>query len=330
VPIEDSFSSTASSHRSRQAAARRPHLVAQYPDAFHLKLDHVTHGEPATVVVLQDAAGAHRPRAEDITRPQHGVAGRLRHDGRPAVVQVAQVAPGSLLAVDPRRHDRVRAVELVGGDEDRAEADGEVFRLGRAEPDPHLLALDIPRRPVVHHREAADLAIGADDRRHLKFVVKLGRAVWIGDLRAGADDRGGVREVEDRERVPLGRHGRAAIGPRGGDMLLESEEVADRRRPRHRGEQFDVSRRPHPTRGRHLPAPLEHRDQVRGIEPDDTVVFDPARISIHRSVRRPEHAQPHASLRRACPAPRAGRLNKQARVKYFTSRDGHSSMWDIS
>ena len=64
----------------------------------------------------------------------------------------------ALFAVHARDHLQREVAELVGRDEHRADARGEVLPLGRAEADLHLGPLEVARRPVVHDREAADLA----------------------------------------------------------------------------------------------------------------------------------------------------------------------------
>src|SRR5881392_2350185 len=171
-----------------------PNAVAQHADSLHLELDHVARLQPALVAVLEDAAGPDRARAEYVARPQLGVAPRVRDDRLPRVVHVAEVAARALLAVDARDHFQAQVAELVGSDEQWAERGGEVLALRRAEPDLHLLALEIARGPVVHDREAADRAVRPDHRRHLQLVVESLRALGVGDLLVGPEDRGRVGE----------------------------------------------------------------------------------------------------------------------------------------
>src|SRR5207244_12299769 len=114
---------------------------------------------------------------------KHRVPRGLRDDLLPREVHVAELAARALLAVDARDHRGPRAVELVRGDEDRAEARGEVLALRRAEADAHLLALDVPRRPVVHDGETADLALRADPGGHLELVVEPARLGRVRDVR---------------------------------------------------------------------------------------------------------------------------------------------------
>src|SRR5205807_3228857 len=159
--------------------------------------------------------------AEDVAGKQAGVARGLGDDRLPRVVHFGELAPRALLAVHAGDHRRARAVELVRRDDDRAEAGGEVLALRRAETDLHLLPLQVARRPVVHDREAADAAFGADDRRDLELVVELVRLRRLRDLVARAVDRGRVREVEDRDLVPLGRHVEAARRARRLPVFLE-------------------------------------------------------------------------------------------------------------
>src|SRR5512135_2425954 len=79
----------------------RANTIAQDAEALDFHLHHVTGLQPAAVIVLQDAAGAHRAGADNVARPQFGVPGGLGQDGGPRVVQVGQLAAGPLLAIDP-------------------------------------------------------------------------------------------------------------------------------------------------------------------------------------------------------------------------------------
>ena len=103
---------------------------------------------------------------------------------------------------------------------------------------------------------------GADHGGHLQLVVEHGRAGRVRDLGAGTDDRGRVGEVEGRELVPLGRDGRAAVGPGGGDVPLEGEEVPDRRAAGAPGRAARPLRRGTGAGVRHLAAAGQHRDDV--------------------------------------------------------------------
>src|ERR1700726_4160779 len=131
------------------ALPRRPDPVSQDPDAGDLEFHGIAGHQPPAVVVLQDAAGAHRARADHVARSKLGVPRRLGQYVRPGVVQVGQIPPGPFLAIDPGRHHRRRAVELVHGDQHGTQAGREVLGLGRAQAYAHLLALDVPCRPVI-------------------------------------------------------------------------------------------------------------------------------------------------------------------------------------
>src|SRR5439155_13544244 len=209
-----------------------PDAVAKDADALDLELDLVARLEPALVAVLEDAAGADGARAEDVARPELRVARGVGDDRVPGVVHVAGVPARALLPVHARDHLQAEVAELVRRDDDRAERGREVLPLRRAETDRHLLALQVARRPVVHHREAADRAVRADHRRDLELVVELLRAFRVRNLVAGPVDRRRVREVEGRDLVPLGGD-LAAAGDRArvAHVLLERVEVAYRRRP---------------------------------------------------------------------------------------------------
>src|SRR5579859_8162802 len=134
----------------RRLCGSRPDHVAEHTDALDLELDHVSRLQPAAVAELEDAAGADRPRTEDVPGQQACVPRRVAADRLPGVVHVGNGAPRALLAVDARDHRPGRAVELVRRDDDGTEARREVLALGRPEADLHLGTLDVTRRPVVH------------------------------------------------------------------------------------------------------------------------------------------------------------------------------------
>src|SRR5207248_7483820 len=135
------------------------------------------------------AAGADGARADHLAGEKPRVPGGLRDDRVPGVVHVAEIAARALLPVDPRDHLEAEIAELVGRDDDRPEARREVLALRRAEADLHLAALEVARRPVVHDREPADLAVLADDGRHLELVIELTGSVGIPDRLPGPVDR---------------------------------------------------------------------------------------------------------------------------------------------
>src|SRR5581483_1516561 len=129
--------------------------------------------EPAAVAVLEDGAAADGSRADDVAGQQSSVPRRLREDRLPRVVNVPEVATRPLLAVHACDHLDAEVAEVVGRDDDGAEARREVLPLRRAEADPQLPSLEVAGRPVVHDREAADRALGAHDRGDLELVVEL-------------------------------------------------------------------------------------------------------------------------------------------------------------
>ena len=121
----------------------------------------------------------------------------------PGPVDRAGARVGPHLAVHARDRAHVESVrQLVGGHQLGAERGGEVLALGRPQPDRHLLALEVARRPVVHDREALDAALRPDHRGQLELVVEHRGVGRLGHLVAVAVDRGGVREVEDGDLVP--------------------------------------------------------------------------------------------------------------------------------
>src|SRR5205085_1109248 len=176
----------------RRESRTRADAVSEHADPFDLELDDVAGLEPPAVAELEDAARADGSGAEDVAREEARVPRGVGDDRVPRVVHVAELATRALLAVHARDHRGARAVELVAREDERAEARREVLPFGRAEADPHLGALEVARRPVVHHGEAGDPALGADDRRHLELVVELPRALRVRDLVLGAEDRGRV------------------------------------------------------------------------------------------------------------------------------------------
>src|SRR5215216_6482189 len=279
-----------------QGSLARADGVPQDSDALHLELHDVARLKPAAVSVLEDAAGADRARAEDVAGAELRVARSLGDEGSPRKVHVTELAARALLAVHARHHRRRRAVELVRRDDDRAEARREVLAFRRPKPDLHLLALEVARRPVVHHGEAADRLIGADDRRDLELVVQLLGAFRVRNLRLRPVDRIRVREVEDGLSVPLLWHLEAATGSSGLHVLLERVEVAYGRRLEHRRQQFDLGQ------GElgvvtHLPAAGEERLKRLGGELNDALAVDtPRPAADHVGAGRSEHAQPHGSV----------------------------------
>src|SRR5439155_1020022 len=79
-----------------------------------------------------------------------------------------------------------------------------------------------------------------DDAGHLQLVVQFGRLERPRQVLIGSDDRPVVALVIDRRLVPFGRNGLAALLGRGGDVLLEGDEVAQRRRVRERRQEADL------------------------------------------------------------------------------------------
>src|SRR2546423_7243175 len=143
--------------------------VSERADPLDLELDDVTGPEPPAVAELQDAARADRSGAEDVSRKEAGVARGVGDDCVPGVVHVAELAARALLTVHARDHRGAGAVELVGRDDERAEARREVLPPGGAEGHPPPGTPKVARLPVVHDGEAGDLAAGADDRRDLQL-----------------------------------------------------------------------------------------------------------------------------------------------------------------
>src|SRR5215208_2842631 len=107
--------------------------VAEDADPLDLELDDVAPLQPAPVPVLEDAAGADRAGADDVAGAEHRVLRGAGEDRVPTVVEIAEVAARALRAVDAGDHLGRRAVELVGRDDDGAEARREILALRRAE-----------------------------------------------------------------------------------------------------------------------------------------------------------------------------------------------------
>ena len=176
--------------------------------------------------------------------PQVSVPCRVRDDRVPRVVHVGEVPARAFLAVharDHRRRSRRRTRPAVTSTGPMLVAKSLPF----AGPSPTAS----PRR----WRSRADqsfmtvkpaiLAVWPDDRRDLELVVELVRTGGEGISSSGPVDRRRVREVEDRQLVPLGRHLLAAQGARRLDVLLERVEVAHRRRVQDRRTEVDVGER---------------------------------------------------------------------------------------
>src|SRR5512132_199769 len=110
-------------------SATHPDPVPQHAHPLDLELDDVAGLKPPAVAVLQDAAGADRPRPEDVPGQERGVAGRVGDHRLPRVVHVGEVAARALLTVDAGDHRRAGAVELVRRNDDRAQAGRKVLPL---------------------------------------------------------------------------------------------------------------------------------------------------------------------------------------------------------
>src|SRR5581483_4847553 len=234
--------------------------------------------------------------ADHVARREHRVARRLREQRIPLVEHRREIAARALLAVDTRDHLAARAVELVRRDEDRPERRREVLAFRRAEPDAHLRPLDVARRPVVHHGEPADLPVRADHRGALELVVELLRSFRVRHRLVVRIDRVRVREVEDRDLVPLGRNLAAALPSRVRDVLLERHEVAHGRWAQDGRAQVDVGQRVLGVLTRR-PASGEERLQRLRRELDDAVALDaPRPPALERQLLRREHAQLHGSV----------------------------------
>src|SRR6266511_455957 len=267
--------------------------ISQHADPLDLELDDVAPLQPAPVAVLEDAAGADRAGAEDVAGAEVRVPGRLREDRVPGMVHVRELAARTFLAVDAGDHRPGCPVELVGRDDDRPEARREVLALGRPESDAHLRPLEVARGPVVHDGEAADPALGTDDRSHLELIVELPRARWVRDVVPRSVDRGRVREVEDRDLVPLLRHLLAARAPSRAHVLLERVEVAYGRWVEDGRPKVDVGERILGMAARVPAAGEERLQRLRRELVDDAVLDQPRPAALEREVARCEHAEPH-------------------------------------
>src|SRR3954463_12448881 len=228
--------------------------VSEDADALDLELDQVAGLEEAQL--LEAAAVADRPRAEELARVQ-----RLRARGvRDAVlelpVHVARIAAAPLLAVDARDHlEPIGIADLVGGHQARAHgvAVVEVLTFARTELPRHLLRLLVARREVVEDGVAEDvlaralfrdvLAAPADVAAKLQLEVQALGIARPRDVGVGAAHREAARVIEDRPLVPDLRDARrrAAQLPHRleglAQVLLEAQEVAHLRRHGHRREQ---------------------------------------------------------------------------------------------
>ena len=284
--------------RERRPAPITAIGVPQHADALDLQLDDVAALQPAPVAVLEDAAAADRARADHVARAKHRVPrAPARASASQPWYRSREVAARALLAVHARDHLPVAAVELVGRDEHRPERRREVLALRRPEPDAHLLPLQVARRPVVQHREAADLPLGADHRGALELVVELLRPLRIRDLVVRPVDRGRVREVEDRHLVPLLRHLGAARAARAfATCSSNAMKSRTRRRLKHRRAQVDVGERVLGVLARRAAAGEERLQRLRG-ELDHLVALDPpGPAALERELPRREHAELHGSV----------------------------------
>ena len=176
--------------------------------------------------------------SEHFARPQRLRARRVGDHVRERVVHVGARVLAPQLAVDPHAHREVAGVQLVGGDEARAEHVRAVPVLRLARPHAHrqLAHLHVARRHVVPDRVAEDDGMGvlrgdvarlaADHRGELELVVEVLGPGRPRDLRLRPDH--GVRHalVVGRRVVPLVGDGPAEAGERVLQMPLEREEVA--------------------------------------------------------------------------------------------------------
>ena len=265
--------------------------VAQDADALDLELDDIPRLQPAAVAVLEDAASPDGPGAEDVSWAEVGVPRCVRHDRVPRVVHVRQVPARALLTVDARDHHAARAVELVRGHQQRPDARGKVLPLRRAEPNLHLGPLEIARGPVVHDGEPADPGVCPDYRRDLELVVELLRIGRSRNLVLRAIDRRGVREVEHRELVPLGRDLLATQRSRRLDVLLERVEVAHRRRVQDRRTEVDLGQRVFGVTPRASAAGEVSLQRLRCELHDGVALDDPGPAPFELQVARREHAE---------------------------------------
>src|SRR3954470_5234619 len=270
--------------------------IPQNADPFDFELDDVARLQPAPITELEDATRPHRARAEHVAGQKPRVACGVRDDRLPRVVHVGELAAGPFFAVHARDHRGAAAVELVRRDEDRTKARREILSLRRPEPDAHLRALQVARRPVVHDREPSDLPVGADHSGDLELIVELPRLRRADDLVAWAVDRSRVREVEDRDLVPLLRHLEPARRTRRLDVLLEGVEIAHRRRLQHRRTEVDVGEGVLGVMACGPPAGEERLQRLRR-ELYDLVALDQSRpAALELQFPRREHAESHGSV----------------------------------
>jgi hypothetical protein len=231
-----------------------PDRGAEDPDALDLELHDVARPQvgvalaPVDGAELEDAAGPDGAGADDVAGADARVPARLGDQRPDRVVEVGELAARPLDPVDAGDHRRgrllARAPQLVGGHEQRTERRGEVLALRGTEPQAHLPPLQVPGRQVVEDRVAGDDVergpgveiprVAADDDGDLQLVVELLGGRRVHGL-IGAEHGVGVREVEDRQLVPV-RVDRSPAGRhRRGDVLLEGVEVPQGGRPAHRG-----------------------------------------------------------------------------------------------
>jgi hypothetical protein len=113
----------------------------------------------SAVAVLEDAARPDRPGAEHVARDRARVPRRLLDD-RAHEKCMSPSSPRERSSPFTRATiDGARAVELVRRDDDGpSDVAKSLPFAGRARPSSP--PLEVARRPVVHHREAADLAVG--------------------------------------------------------------------------------------------------------------------------------------------------------------------------
>ena len=212
---------------------------------------------------LEQAAAADRAAAEDLARPQPHVGGRPGHHVPERVVG-ARPRPARRLdratvvrsdrpdhrQVRPRRARGPPVRQLIGRDQPRPDRHREVLALRGPEPERALVALQVPRRPVVEDDVAADRLLATlgrevrrrrvDQRADLQLVVQLeGAARRPHGLARPAQPRH-VGEVEDREPIPRLRDHLPAPLPHGPDVPLEGVEVTERRRAEDRGAEGEV------------------------------------------------------------------------------------------
>src|SRR5690606_960545 len=156
------------------------------------------------------AAGA---RAEDVTGDDAGAAGGVGGHLLERPAHVGQQVLAELLAVDLGGQGQAQEsfavpvrLQLVRGDQVRAEGGGGVLALARAEAHPHLRALEVPRGPVVEDGVADDVVAGlfggevaalpTDHGAHFEFEVEHGRTGGYGGAVPVAVDRVRIGEVE--------------------------------------------------------------------------------------------------------------------------------------